>query len=114
MPGALATLARPGGVDAVADAGNRGDQPRFAEAFAQRRDGDAYGVGERVGVLVPGPFQQLFGTDDTTLRGDEDLEHGELLAGQRDVAVVAVDLAAERVHAQAGDHAHGRPVVGAS
>jgi len=39
------------------------------------------------------PFQKLFGADDTAFGGDENFEHGELLAGERDVAVVAVDLA---------------------
>ena len=45
------------GVDSVADAGHRGDEPWFAESFAQCGDGDADGVGEGVGVLVPGPLQ---------------------------------------------------------
>ena len=98
-------------VDAVAGAGDRGDDRGFAEALAQRRDGDAHGVGERVGVLVPRPLEQLLGADDAAFGGDEDFEHGELLAGQRDVAAVAVDLAAERIQPQAGDLAHGRPVV---
>jgi hypothetical protein len=100
-------------VDAVADAGDRGDDPWLAEPFAQCRDGDADGVGKRVGVLVPGSRQKLFGADDTAFGGDEHLEHGELLARQRDVAAVAVDLAAERIQAQPGDLEHGRPVVGA-
>ena len=100
-------------VDAVARAGHGGDDPRFAEALAQRRDRDADGVGERVRVLVPRPLQQLFGADDTALGGDEHLEHRELLAGQRDVAAVAVDLAAERIEPQARDLEHRRPAVGA-
>src|SRR4051794_26943972 len=86
----------------------------LAEAFAQRRDGDADGVGERVCVPIPRPSEELFGADDAAFGGDEDLEDGELLAGQRDVAVVAVDLAAERIEPQAGDLSHRRPVVGAS
>ena len=101
------------GVDAVAGAGDGGDDPGFAEPFAQCRDRDAHGVGERVGVLIPRPFEELFGADDTAFGGDEDFEHGELLAGQRDVAAVAVDLAAERIQPQAGDLAHRWPVVGA-
>ena len=48
-------------VDAVAGASHGGDDPGFAEAFAQRRDCDTHGVGERVGVLIPRPFQKLFG-----------------------------------------------------
>src|SRR4051794_20735295 len=94
VPHALVLLAH---VDAVADARNRGDDPGLAQPLAQRRDGDAYGVGERVGVLVPGPLEQFLSTDHATLGSDQDLEHGKLLAGERDVAAVAVDLAAERV-----------------
>src|SRR3954453_18578695 len=107
-PGALSTLASLTCgvwtvVDGVADAGHRGDQPGFAEPLAQRRDRDAHGVGERVGVLVPRPFQEFLGADNTALGRDEDFEHRELLPRQRDVAAVAVDLAAERIQAQAGD-----------
>src|SRR6476646_2716423 len=79
-------------VDPVADAGHRGDEPWFAESLAQGRDGDADGIGERVGVLVPSPLEQLFGADDAASGGDENLEHGELLPGERDVAPVAEDL----------------------
>ena len=58
-------------------------------------------------------MQELFGADDTAFGGDENFEHGELLAGERDVAPVAVDLAAERIQPQACDLSHGWPVVGA-
>src|ERR1700736_1620873 len=101
-------------VDAVPGAGCGGDDPGFAEAFAQCRDCDAHGVGERVGVLIPRPFQQFFGADDTAFGSDENFEHGELLPGERDVAAVAVDLAAERIQTQAGDLSHGWPVVRAT
>src|SRR3954471_17309593 len=97
--------------DAVPGAGYGGDDPRFAEPFAQCRDGDAHGVGERVGVLIPGPFEELFGADDAAFGSDEDLEHGELLPGQRDVAAVAVNLAAERIQPQIRDLAHRRSVM---
>src|SRR6187397_596469 len=96
-------------VDPVAGAGHGGDDPGLAEALAQSRDRDAHGVGERVRVLVPGPRQELFGADDTAFGGDEDLEHGELLPGQGDVAAVAVDLASERVQSQTGELSNGRP-----
>src|SRR5918995_5696723 len=109
-PGGLSTVAS---LDAVADAGHRGYEPGFAEPLAQGRDGDAHGVGERVRVLIPRPFEQLLGADDAALGGDEDLEHRELLAGQRDVAPVAVDLTAERIQPQTRDLPHRRPVVGA-
>src|SRR5438105_3032995 len=98
-------------VDAVPDAGRGGDDRGFAEAFAQCRDRDAHGVGERVGVLIPRSLQQFLGADDTTFGSDEHLEHGELLAGERDVAAVAVDLAAERIQTQTCDLSHRRPVV---
>src|SRR5690348_10169704 len=102
------------GVDAVADAGHGGDEPWFAESFTQGGDGDADGVGEGVGVLVPGPLQELFGADDTAFGGDEDFEHGELLAGERDVASVAEDLTAKRVQPHARDLADRGPGVRAS
>ena len=98
-------------VDAVSDAGHGGDDPGLPEPFAQPRDGDAHRVCERVGVLVPRPREQLLGADDAAFGRDEHLEHRELLPCQRDVTAVAVDLAAERIKPQAGDLAHGRPVV---
>src|SRR5262245_18011090 len=101
-------------VDAVAGAGHGGDDPGLAEALAQPRDRDAYGVGERVGVLIPCSRQELLGADDTAFGGDEDFEHGELLPGQRHVAAVAVDLAAKSIQSQACDLPHGWPDVGAS
>src|SRR5262249_30238759 len=90
-------------VDSVPHAGHGGDDPGFAEPFAQSRDRDAHGVRKRVSVLVPRPLQQLFGADDTAVGRDEYLEHGELLPGERDVVVVAVDLAAERIEPQSCD-----------
>src|SRR5207245_1407935 len=81
------------------------------EPLAQPRDGDPHGVGERVRVLIPRALEQLLGADHATFGGDQDLEHRELLAGERDVAVVAEDLAAERVEPHAGDLADGRAVV---
>src|SRR5687768_12751366 len=91
------------GVDAVADTGDRGDQPGLAEPFAQCGYRDAHGVREGVGVLVPGSAEELFGTDDTAFGGHEDLEYGELLPGERDVASVAEDLPAERIQPQTCD-----------
>src|SRR5438132_5665716 len=82
-------------VDAVPDAGRGGDDRGLAESFAQRRHCDAHGVGEGVGILIPRTFQQLLGADDAAFDGDENFEDRELLADERDVAAVAVDLAAE-------------------
>src|SRR4051794_6401469 len=98
-------------LDAVPDAGHGGDDPRFTEPFTQPGDRDAHGVGERIGVLVPGPFQQLLSADDTALGGHQHFQYGELLASQRDMAAVAVDLPAERIQAQARDLPDGRAVV---
>jgi hypothetical protein len=99
-------------VDAVAGAGHGGDDPRLAEAFAQCRDRDAHGVGEWVCVPVLGSRQEFLGADDAAFGSDENLEHGELLAGKRTVAAVAVDLSAERIQPQARDLSHRWPVVG--
>src|SRR5829696_6143903 len=104
MPGALSTLGLlpcdfGTRVDAVADPGHRRDQPRLAEALAEPRHRDPDGVGERVCVLVPRPRQELLGTHDSAFGPDQYLQHGELLPGQRNVTVVAVDLATERVQA---------------
>src|SRR5438270_11233707 len=98
-------------VDAVPGAGHGGDDPGFAEPFAQSRDRDAHGVGERVCVLVPRSFQKRFRADDTAFGGDEDFEHRELLPGQRDVAAVTVDLSAERILPQTCDVEHRWSVV---
>src|SRR4051794_3574498 len=113
MPGDLSTVDRflsvvRGSFDVVADAGHGRDEPWFAESLAQGGDGDAHRVGERICVLVPRLFEELLSTDDAPLGRDEDLQHGELLAGERDVAIVPVDLAAEGVQPETGDLAHGR------
>src|ERR1700732_4031987 len=50
---------------------------------------------------------------DTPFGSDEDFEHCELFPGERDVAAVAVDLAAERIQTQACDLSHRWSVVGA-
>src|SRR6266581_8591158 len=117
-PGALSTLFSLVlgvwvSVDAVPDAGHGGDDPGFAEPFAQCRDRDARGVGVGVGVLVPCSREEVFGADDAAFSGDEDFEHCELLPGQRDVAAVAIDLAAEGIQSEAGELSHRWPVVGA-
>ena len=57
------------------------------------------------------PAATGFGADDAAFGGDEDFEHRELLAGQRDIAAVAVDLSAEGIHPQTGDHSHRWPAV---
>src|SRR5579884_951676 len=100
--------------DAVPGAGHRGDDRGFAEPFAQGRDSYPDRVGERVGVLIPCPSQELLSADHTPLGGDEYLQHGELLTGERDVATVSIDLAAERIQTQARDLSHRRAMLAAS
>src|SRR6202008_3818568 len=100
-------------IDAVADAGHGGDDPGLAEAFAQCRDRDAHGVGERVCVLIPRPFQQLFGAEDTAFGSDEHFEHRELLAGERHVPAIAVNLSAEGIETQTCELSPGWSVVAA-
>src|SRR3954463_12227509 len=114
-PGALSTVSSLApaawlSADAVPGARHGRDDRRFAEPFAQCRDRDAHGVGERVCILIPCSLQELFGADDAAFGGDENFEHGELLAGERDVAPVAVDLPAERIQPQTRDLPHRRPV----
>src|SRR3954453_16414403 len=113
-PRRLATLSSPAvllRVDAVADAGHGGDDPGPPEPLAQPGHRDADCVRERVRVLIPRPRQKIFRADDAALGGDENLEHCELLPGQRDVAAVAEDLAPKRIHSETCDLAHGGPAV---
>jgi hypothetical protein len=58
------------------------------------------GLVDEVCVLIPRSFQQFFGADDATSGGDEDLEHRELFPGERDVAVVVVNLPAKGIQTQ--------------
>src|ERR1700684_579344 len=58
-----------------------------------------------------GSLEELLGADDPTLGRDQHLEHGELLAGERDVLPVAEHLATERVEPESRDLVNGRPAV---
>ena len=84
--------------------------PGLAESLAQGRDRDANGVGERVGVLVPCSFEALRRCD-TAFGGDEHLEHGELLPGQRDATGRPGRPRGETDRAAALDLPHRRSVV---
>src|SRR5260370_36763722 len=92
--------------DAVPDPSHGGNDPGFSESFAQCRDGDAYGVGERVGVLIPCPFQKLFGADHAAFGGDEEVENGELLTAARAVAAVHGALETVRLQHDTGELSH--------
>jgi hypothetical protein len=72
IPGSLAisvvpAVGRPAAVHPVAHSGHGHDDPRLPESLAERGDGDPDGVGEGVGVLVPGPLEQLLRADDAAL-----------------------------------------------
>jgi hypothetical protein len=54
--------------DAVPDPGRVVDDVRFSELAAQAADRHAHGVGERVGVLIPGLLEQSFGAERTLER----------------------------------------------
>src|SRR4051812_34247747 len=73
------------GSDPVAGAGHRDDDRGLAELAAQGHDGDAYDVGERVRVLVPGLLQELLGGDDCALAAQQYFQDGELLGGELDL-----------------------------
>ena len=68
----------------VPAADDRLDQRRLAELTPQPHHGHRDGVGERVSVFVPHPFQQLLGADHRAVGGHQHLQHTEFLAGQRD------------------------------
>ena len=92
----------------VPHADHRLDDRRLAELAAQRHDRDADGVGERVGVLVPHPLEQLLGADDATVGGHQHLEHAELLAGEVQVAPGADGHPAPGVERDVGPLEHRR------
>jgi hypothetical protein len=48
----------------LADAGDGLDERWVTESAAESADGDLDGLGERVGVPVPGVGEQIFGAED--------------------------------------------------
>src|SRR5436190_11008852 len=65
--------------------------------FAEPADGDLDGLGERVGVLVPGPGEEVFGAEGGRRCFQEGLPAGRVLAalGVLNTALMATR---ERVH----------------
>src|SRR5919197_2660189 len=61
--------------DAVSDARDGLDQWWVAQLAAQHHDGEPDHAGERVGVLVPGLLQQLFGGHRATVAAQQFGEH---------------------------------------
>src|SRR5579864_1905860 len=88
--------------DPVADAGDGLDERGVAEFAAEPADGDLDGLGERVGVLVPGLGEEVFGAEGGGSRSEERLEHGEFLHRDVNLAAVAGYSAAERVELHPG------------
>jgi len=68
--------------DPVAGLGQRLDDRRVAELAPQPADRHLDRARERVGHLVPHPLQQFLGRDHPPLRGEQQLEHAELLRSQ--------------------------------
>jgi hypothetical protein len=71
-----------------------------AEFLAQGLQRGAHGGGERVGVFVPHPVEQVFRADQLAVGAHQFGEHAELLAVERDGAVAAADLVASDVEVQ--------------
>ena len=83
--------------DAVSDPGCVLDDLRLSELAAQAADRDAYRVGERVGVLVPGLLEQSFRAERARADPEQRFEHGELFGGEIEPSAVAGGSASERV-----------------
>ena len=83
--------------DAVSDAGRVLDDVRFSELAAQAADRDADGVGERVGVLIPGLLEQSFCAERAGAGPEQRFEHGELFGGEVELSAVAGGGTGERV-----------------
>jgi hypothetical protein len=83
--------------DAVADAGDGLDGRGIAEFTAEPADGDLDGFGERVGVLVPGLSEEVFGALGGGGGLEEDFQDGEFLDRDVEGPTVAADGAAEWV-----------------
>src|SRR5437660_1127422 len=88
--------------DPVSDAGYGLDNRWLSQLPAEPADGDRDGSGERVGVLVPGLFQEVFGAEDGVISSHERFEHRELLGGEVELLPVAVGGMAQGIKFDAG------------
>ena len=91
----------------VARARHGDDQLGRAERLAQGGERDAWRGRARVDVGVPRLLEQRLRAHHAATGAHQQLEHGELLARELDVAPVAVGLAAVRVEAKVGELEHG-------
>ena len=96
------------GVDAVPRTHDGVDDRRLAELAPQRHHRDPHRGGERVGVLVPYPVEQLLAAHDGALRREQCLQDAELLAGQLDQLAVAGDRALGGVELDVAGGQHRR------
>ena len=77
--------------DPVAGTWDRLDQGRVAELAPQPADRHLDDVAERVDGVVPGALEQLLGRDHGAVGRQQDLQDGELLDAQLELAPVAPD-----------------------
>ena len=88
--------------DPVADARRDDDDRWVAELAPQAADGHRDGVGERVGVLVPGLFEQALGAEEGRRGADERFEDRELLDRKVQLPPIAGGRAPQRVKLDPG------------
>ena len=81
----------------VSDSGRVLDDLRFSELASQSADRDADGVGERVGVLIPGLLEQSLCAERARAGPEQRFEDSELLGGEVKLSPISSGGAAERV-----------------
>src|SRR5690606_13394420 len=81
----------------VTGARHGGYEVRLTDGFSQCRDRHTRRGRERVGVFVPGLFQERLSADNATASTHQQLEDGKLLTGQPEVAPGAVGFAPKRI-----------------
>src|SRR5690606_9346804 len=103
-PAGTSALRPASGRDPVPGAHQGLDDAGLPQLRAQSHHRDPNGGGERIRVLVPHPFQQLLGADHRATRGQQHLQHPELLAGQLDLPPRTTHRSAGRVELQLVGH----------
>src|ERR1700733_14071966 len=88
--------------DPISDARYGLDNRWLSELAAEPAHGDRDRGCERVGVLVPGLFEEVFGAEDGMVSSYERFEHCELLGGEVELPSVAVGGMAQGIEFDAG------------